>query len=459
MRTSWIKPLRRDAGPRYLQIADLIAQGVREGELASGDQIPPQRWLAAELDVDFTTVTRAYTEARNRGLIASFGGRGSYIAGAIGGTAGSSQVDLTMNVPPQPAGGDMAARIKSGIAEVMDNQRIDALSAYPSASSSASAIQAGQAWMRPAIDGLASGNLLMCAGSQAAIFSVLLTTARQGESILCEALTYPGFLLAARQLGLRPVTLDSDDDGVLPDAIERRQRETGARLIYLNPTLQNPTARTMSEARRKDVAAVLQRLQMVLIEDDPYRYLLNDAPPALVTYTGGERTYYLASLSKCLWPSLRTSFVLPPHGDDAAALQDSLRASSMGCSPLLTGLTEHWIRSGTARHLVTDIQREARARQTLARSILPKDIVAHPTGIHIWLPLPEHWNQQVYAQALEQQGVTVACADSFSEASQTQDAVRISIGGAASQIELGGALRKIAALAMEDRRRASRPIV
>ena len=57
---AWLKPLVAGSGPRYLQIADLIAHAVRDGELKPGDQVPPQRWLATELGVDLTTVTRAY---------------------------------------------------------------------------------------------------------------------------------------------------------------------------------------------------------------------------------------------------------------------------------------------------------------------------------------------------------------------------------------------------------------
>ncbi len=175
----------------------------------------------------------------------------------------------------------------------------------------------------------------------------------QGRHLLCtpvdnparrhhfvEPLTYPGFLVAAQQLGLRLVGLDVDADGVTPESVERSHRETGATLIYLNPTLQNPTGTTMPEARREAIAAILLQLGLTLIEDDPYRYLLNDAPPPIATFTGGERTYYMTSLSKYLRPSLRTSFVVPPHEHDAAALQSALRASSMGCSILLAAVAE-----------------------------------------------------------------------------------------------------------------------
>ena len=458
-RVDWVRPLTPGAGPRYIQIADLIARAVQSGELAVGDQVPPQRWLASALGVDLTTVTRAYTEARDRGLITSFGGRGSFVAGVSDRDA-STCIDLSMNIPPQPASGDMGALAKAAIEDIFARKGIEAVSAYQDAWANATLVEAGRLWLRPAVGTQANQqDVIVCAGTQAAIFSVLLSTMRRGESILCEPLTYPGFLLAAQQLGLRTVGLDVDQDGVLPDAIERSHRETGARVLYLNPTLQNPTAHTMPTARREAIAATLDKLGMTLIEDDPYRYLLNDAPPPIATFTGGKRTYFMTSLSKCLWPALRTSFILPPCDYDAAALQDALRASSMGCSLLLTAVAEQWMRSGIAKQLILDIQRETRARQTLARGILSKGASSHPTGLHIWLTLPSQWNRQLFAHALEQQGVRVACSDDFCVVPNPIDAVRLSIGGAHRQSDLGQALQQIAALLQEDRRRGTRAIV
>jgi len=458
-RVDWIRPLTPGAGSRYMQIADLIAQAVQAGKLAVGDQIPPQRWLAAELGVDLTTVTRAYAEARDRGLITSFGGRGSFIAG-VSERDGGRPIDLSMNIPPQPASGNMADFVRAAVDEVLGQRGIEAVSGYQDARSSRALEEAGRNWLRPAVGAQAiQQDVVVCAGTQAAIFSVLLSTMRRGEAILCEPFTYPGFLLAAQQLGLQTVALDADAEGVIPESIERCHRETGARVLYLNPTLQNPTASVMPAARREAIAATLGKLGMILIEDDPYRYLLNDAPPPIATFTGGVRTYFMTSLSKCLWPSLRTSFILPPREYDAAALQDALRASSMGCSLVLAAVAEQWIRSGVAKQLVVDVQREARARQTIARRVLPENSIAHPTGLHLWLTLPRHWNRQLFADALEQRGVIAASSDAFSVAPVYVDAVRLSIGGASSQAELNQALQRVAELLHEDRRRSGRAIV
>ncbi|WP_454726692.1 MULTISPECIES: aminotransferase-like domain-containing protein [Cupriavidus] len=454
----WIRPLVAGAGPRYLQIVDLIGDAIRLEKLAPGDQVPPQRSLAAALGVDLTTVTRAYTEARNRGLIESFGGRGSFVATPRN-AAGAVRIDLGMNVPPQPSGRSLGDLVRTGVDELFLRQSSERLSAYDTGSLNASAIQAGQAWLGPALGDLAHGNLIMSAGTQAAIFAILLSVTRRGDTVLCDPMTYPGFLLAARKLDLRVAAVAADASGVTPDGIEKAHRATGASVIYLNPTLHNPTTQTMPAERREAVAATLRKLKMTLLEDDPYRFLLNDAPPPLATFTGGLRTYYMASLSKCLWPSLRTAFVLVPEDGDSEALQENLRASGMGGSPLLFGLSEQWIRTGMARQLLVEVQREARARQTLARSVLPRSAVAHPSGLHIWLPLPPQWNSQIFADTLEQRGIAVASSDAFSTEPDLGNAVRISVGGAASQPELSNALQQISNLLQEDRRRSVRPVV
>lgn len=455
---SWTRPFRPKEGPRYIQIANMLAESIQSGVLQDGEQIPPQRALAAHLGVDLTTVTRAYAEARDRGLIASYGGRGSFILGSRE-TSAQAGVDLTMNIPPQPANGSMAQLVSAGLEQVLQRKRIEALSPYQDEPTTRSLLQAAQGWLKPALGDLDSGGLALCSGSQSAIFAILSAHARAGDAILCDPLTYPGLILAAQQLGLRIVAVAGDADGMLPDHLEQACQESGARLLYLNPTFHNPTAHTMPAARRQAIAEVLLRHGLTLIEDDPYRYLLDDAPAPITCLTGGANTYYLASLSKCLWPSLRTAFVLPPRGNDGQGLLNGLRASSMGCSALLLALVEQWIRSGIARELVLEIQREARARQHLARTLLSHAFQTHPTGLHLWLPLPAHWHQERFTHALDDLGVSVAGADSFSVAPQGPDAVRISLGGAQDQALLGQALRKVEGLLKEDRRRGGRAFV
>ena len=148
--------------------------------------------------------------------------------------------------------------------------------------------------------------------------------------------------------------------------------------------------------------------------------------------------------------------MVPPHGDDGQRLQLGLRASSMGCSALLLALVEQWINSGSATQLVQEIQRETRARQRLARTLLSHPYQTHPTGLHVWLELPTQWNQELFTHALREQGVSVAGGQSFAAAVPAPNCLRISLGGAKDQAELGRALQTIEAKLNQDRRCESR---
>jgi DNA-binding transcriptional MocR family regulator len=102
----WLPRLAVHGGPHFLQIADALQAAVVDGSLKPGDRLPPQRQLAAQLDVDLTTITRAYDEARRRNLLEGRGARGTYVAAPK--VELTSVLDLSMNTPPPPDGVDQA---------------------------------------------------------------------------------------------------------------------------------------------------------------------------------------------------------------------------------------------------------------------------------------------------------------------------------------------------------------
>ena len=441
----WIQPLEKSSGPRYVQIVKLIEDAIHSGALPVGAQLPPQRLLAQTLGVDLTTVTRAYGQARSQGLISSVGGRGTFVLDTSQAPQ-SNWVDLAMNTSPQPADGSIVSKLHQGLAQVLAHQPIDALSRYHKADLNRSVLQAAQAWLKPTLADMNTQSLVLSEGAQSAIFAILLSSTCRGDVVLCEPLTYPGFLNATRSLGLQVVGLQEDAHGVLPEAIERAVREQGARVLYLNPTVQNPTTRTMPLARRQEIAQLVERLGITLIEDDPYRCLLSEVPPPIAALNGGRNVYYVTTLSKCLSPALRTAFVIAPRGHDGSDIEQQLRAFSMGGSPLLLALVAYWFRTGQAEQLVAEVRREARSRQTLLRAILPPVYHTHPGSLHVWLPLGERWDQRLFVHALAASNIGVASAEQFSVQAHPDNAVRISLGGATDQSELARALKVVAAL-------------
>ena len=107
----------------------------------------------------------------------------------------------------------------------------------------------------------------------------------------------------ANHLHVRAHPVAMDQEGLLPDALEDAALESGRARLYCMPSGQNPTARVMSKKRRHDIAAVVTRLNLMLVEDDAYGFLVEGQEPLCVALP--ERTFYLTSMSKSLVPGLR----------------------------------------------------------------------------------------------------------------------------------------------------------
>ena len=76
----WLPTISERAGPLYRQISDAIAADIARGLLRRGQKMPTHRQLAAQLDIDLTTVTRAYGDARHRGLLDARVGQGTFVS-------------------------------------------------------------------------------------------------------------------------------------------------------------------------------------------------------------------------------------------------------------------------------------------------------------------------------------------------------------------------------------------
>ena len=153
--------------------------------------------------------------------------------------------------------------------------------------------------------------VLITTGSQQGLDLVAKVLIDAGSKILVETPTYLGALQAFMPMEPDVVSVDSDDEGV--DATDLRAKAAGARFIYLLPNFQNPTGRTMSEARRAAVARVAQDTGLPIIEDNPYGDLWFDqAPSASLSSRLPEQSLYLGSFSKILAPGLRLGYVVAP---------------------------------------------------------------------------------------------------------------------------------------------------
>jgi DNA-binding transcriptional MocR family regulator len=442
-RPDWARPLREGSGSRYLQIADLIETAMQGGSLTPGDRLPSQRQLASLFGVDLTTVTRGLNEAARRGLTVARGSQGTFIA--LPAYELSQAVDLSMNVPPPAPGIDVGEMLRRGIGQLTLRADPALLMTYHLGGGTTTDRSAGARWLAPMLGSVAEDDVVACPGAQTALAALIKAGTEQGGAIAAEPLIYPGVRAAASQLGRRIVTIAVDGDGMRPDSLEAACQTEGVRLVYLNPTLQNPTTHTMPEARRRDIARVAERQGILIIEDDPYWLLTPDAPPPIATLAP-QQTAYVSTLSKCLSPGLRTAYVVVKDPTVQNAMLTALRAITLMASPLATALATQWILDGAAKTLLDGIRTEADARQQIARQWLAGFDANPALGIHIWHPLPSYWTSADFTRTARSEDLRVTGADAFADGTSVAGAIRISLGGVAERGQLSLALKKLSGL-------------
>src|ERR1700686_2272756 len=213
----WTPNLAASDKPRYLAIADAIAEDIRSGRLAASDRLPPQRKLARSLDIDFTTVARGYVEAQKRGLIESRVGQGTFVRAAAKRRHGRMArhpeiVDLSMNLPPEPDDPELLDRMQDGL-EVVGRDLVSLLR-YQGFGGVQADKDAASSWLSRRALVPAQERIFVSPGAHPALLGILTILAKPGDEVLCEALTYPGIRSIAAQLGLQLVGLPMDAEGV-----------------------------------------------------------------------------------------------------------------------------------------------------------------------------------------------------------------------------------------------------
>ena len=438
----WFPELRRTKGPLYLALVDAIASDIQCGTLNVSERLPPQRELAKRLRVNYTTVSRAYREAQRRGLVYSRVGQGTFVCrprvSQLSLARGDSVVDMTMNLPPEPDDPVLLDRLENSLSRVA--ARLRPLLRYEEFGGSPDARSAAQCWLSRVSITAELDCLLVCPGAQSALLAIVSLHAKPGDVVVCEAITYPGIRALATQFGIRLVGLPSDEQGICNDAFARACVELHPKLLYCNPTLQNPTTVTVSAARRRELIRTARAHGVIILEDDAYAFLPSSRPEPFVRLAP-DITYYVSGFAKCLGAGLRVAYLLAPDARRAARLASIMRATAVMASPITVAFATECIENGTAEAVLDAIRAESVARQQIAREALAgMSYLADPEGFHVWLSLTAPWSRGSLSMQMRRRNVFAVASDAFRVSGQPPEAVRLCLGGTLSREELRHAL-------------------
>ena len=156
--------------------------------------------------------------------------------------------------------------------------------------------------------------IMITSGSQGTLDALGKVLINDGDLIALETPTYLGALTAFNPYGAKYIGIESDENGLIPESLEKILKENIIKFVYIIPTFQNPTGNTLSMERRKEVARIIKKYDALLIEDNPYsslRYRGEHLPS--VTSMIPENSLYTSTLSKIFAPGLRIGYFVAPE--------------------------------------------------------------------------------------------------------------------------------------------------
>ncbi len=301
--------------------------------------------------------------------------------------------------------------------------------------------EAMAAWLDKTGLPIAADRIVLTAGAQHAMHAAFAVVTQPGDTVLAEELTYSGMRSLAKQMHLKIRAVAMDAEGLRPEALDAACRTSRARVLYCMPRLQNPTSAIMSEKRRRQIAAVTERHRLTVIEDDVYGFLSPERSPLASLLP--DRTLFVTSVSKSLFPGIRLGCVAAPL-PFIEKLSAAVHATMIMTSPIGGDLFCGWMEDGTAERISDWKCHEIAARQVIARRVFAGlRMQSHPASTHIWLHLPQRWSSDGFTAELRARGVLINASREFAVADQHPGAVRVCLGTPRTRAGLEQALMKV----------------
>ncbi|MFI1110535.1 aminotransferase class I/II-fold pyridoxal phosphate-dependent enzyme [Streptomyces physcomitrii] len=368
-------------------ISRSIEEAVGRGALRPGEVLPPIRELATRLGVNPNTVAAAYRGLRERGVVETAGRRGTRVRSK---PASTPRENLRVEVPagvrdlslgnPDPAllpslAGAFASAARAADARpvLYGEEAVDPELARRAAELFAEA-------------GVPEVPVAVTSGALDAIERVLQAHLRPGDAVAVEDPGWESLLDLVPALGLRAVPVALDDEGPLPEAVDRALR-AGVRAVLVTDRAQNPTGAAITARRAAELRELLGAHPSVLLVEDDHGHGIAGLP--LHPLAGATRHWALVrSTAKAYGPDLRLAVLT---GDELT--MDRVR----GRQRLGPGWVSRLLQGAVARlwaEGAPDLDRVARAygerRGALLDALAARGITGHGvSGLNVWLPVPD----------------------------------------------------------------------
>ena len=300
---------------------------------------------------------------------------------------------------------------------------------------------AGASWLAERLGSRVAPDRVVIANGTQTLLRLLFEALARPATVLAEALSYGVIKEVARLSRVHLVAVAVDDEGLIPQALDEMAERSGARLLYCNPTAQNPTTAVMPASRRSHIGEIARRRGLTIIEDDVLGPLQPDAA-APIAATHPDVTWYLQSTAKALAHGMRVAYAVGPS--TAAVLEVTTFVHGLSFwvpAPLALEVVTRFVEAGHAAQVCAAIRREAAAREALARRLLGRfGVATKPGSLHAWLPTGPVSGSE-FTRAAAAGGILVRAGRDFAVSDDAPDIpyIRLSLSSplTAAQVERG----------------------
>lgn len=466
----------RSGAPLFLQLADAIAEAIRDGRLRSGEALPGTRDLATRLGLNRNTVVAAYDELAAEGVLRTRIGGGTFVEGAPASPrapAARTAADLLPTYAIAPAASlPRAAPLPAGalqLGNALPDARLFPARELARAFRRAigrrghAMLAAGDACGHPRLRAALATMLAHSRGLAATVDNVMVTRCVEqgidlvarallapGDAVAVEAFGYPPAWTALRQAGARLHPLPLDGEGLRVDALESLLARMPLRALFLTPHHQFPTTAVMSAPRRARLAALALRHRFAIIEDDydhEYHYAGKPVLP-LAAGRGAANVVYVGSLANLLAPGIGSGFVVAPP-PVFARIAELRAASDPRCDAAVEcALAELFEDGEMLRHVRRTRQAYMARRDALAASLRKRlgDALAFRVpegGLGLWARAADDIDVDAWSREGACDGVQFQCGGRYDLLQRERHCLRLAFS-ALDATELDDAVARMA---------------
>lgn len=427
---SWKPSIDKAEKPIYKALAGQLEQDIINGVLLPGTKLPPQRELADYLDLNVSTISKAFKVCELKGLLSATVGSGTFVSYdalsnsyLLEDTKPKHLIEMGATLPDHASYEPLLHQLKNMVHE----EDYEKWFSYGRAGESLWQKDAAVKLIQRGGFETTVDHILFANGGQNAIAATLASLCKPGDRIGVDHHTYPGLKTVASLLSVQIVPIKSENDEMSPQSLEYVCKNENIKGVYLIPDYHNPTASFMSVENRRMVADIAKKYNLFVIEDASYHLLNKNPLPALASFAP-QQVIHIASLSKSLAPGLRLAYVAAPS-QFKEAISKALYNLNITVSPLLAELTARTIVSNQFEVLIESHREQTiRRNQIVNRYFAGYTCLGVETGIFRWLMLPGKMTGAQFEELAARHGVQVYAAERFVVGNSCPErAVRVSV--------------------------------